>query len=133
MSERQIIEAELDRAEEFSPAAPPRSTELQDGVILVNGSQLRPKPVQWLWKGWLARGKLHLIAGTPGQGKTTIAMAFAATVTRAGRWPDGTGSDMGNVVVWSGEDDCEDTLLPRIQLKIWPHLNLQLIVLATCD
>ena len=115
MSERQIIEAELDRAEEFSPAAPPRSTELQDGVILVNGSQLRPKPVQWLWKGWLARGKLHLIAGTPGQGKTTIAMAFAATVTRAGRWPDGTGSDMGNVVVWSGEDDCEDTLLPRIQ------------------
>jgi len=115
MSERQIIEAELDRALEYSPASPPHKGHLQDGVILVNGSQLKPKPVHWLWKGWLARGKLHLIAGTPGQGKTTIAMAFAATVTRAGRWPDGTGSDLGNAVIWSGEDDCQDTLLPRIQ------------------
>lgn len=108
-------EPAVDQAVKYRPATPPGNEHPQDGVILVNGSQLKPKPVHWLWKGWLARGKLHLIAGTPGQGKTTIAMAFAATITRAGRWPDGTGSDMGHVVVWSGEDDAEDTLLPRVQ------------------
>lgn len=61
--ERELIEAELDRALVFSPtpsndSRPPDNGHLQDGVILVNGSQLKPKPVHWLWKGWLARGNL---------------------------------------------------------------------------
>lgn len=85
-----------------------------DGVVLVNGSDLTPQPVQWLWHGWLALGKMHILAGAPGQGKTTIALAFAATVTVGGRWPDGSRCDPGNVLVWSGEDDPADTLLPRL-------------------
>ena len=85
-----------------------------DGVILINGADLNPEPVQWLWRGWLALGKLHLLAGAPGQGKTTIAIAFAATITIGGRWPDGSRCDPGHVLVWSGEDDPADTLLPRL-------------------
>ena len=85
-----------------------------DGVVLVNGADLNPEPVQWLWRGWLALGKLHLLAGAPGQGKTTIAIAFAATITIGGRWPDGSRCDAGHVLVWSGEDDPADTLLPRL-------------------
>jgi putative DNA primase/helicase len=87
---------------------------LQDGVILVNGSDLKPEPVRWLWDGWLAMGKLHILAGAPGQGKTTIAIGFAATVTSGGRWPDGSRCTPGNVLIWSGEDDPADTLLPRL-------------------
>jgi hypothetical protein len=87
---------------------------VRDGVILVNGADLKPKPISWLWHGWLARGKLHILAGAPGQGKTTIALAFAATVTSGGRWPDGARCAAGNVLVWSGEDDPADTLLPRL-------------------
>jgi putative DNA primase/helicase len=83
-------------------------------VILVSGSDLTPEPVQWLWHEWLALGKLHILAGAPGQGKTTIAIAFAATITGAGRWPDGSRCDPGNVLIWSGEDDPADTLLPRL-------------------
>lgn len=85
-----------------------------DGVILVNGADLTPEPVQWLWRDWLALGKLHILAGAPGQGKTTIAIAAAATVTQGGRWPDGTRCETGNVLIWSGEDDPADTLLPRL-------------------
>lgn len=85
-----------------------------DGVVLVNGSDLVPEPVRWLWDGWLALGKLHILAGAPGQGKTTIAIAMAATVTVGGRWPDGSPSRAGNVLIWSGEDDPADTLLPRL-------------------
>lgn len=87
---------------------------LGDAVILARGSDLNPVPVAWLWKFWLALKKLHILAGAPGQGKTTIAMAMAATITIGGRWPDGSRCDVGNVVVLSGEDDPEDTLLPRL-------------------
>jgi putative DNA primase/helicase len=83
-------------------------------VVLTCGADLTPEPVQWLWPDWLALGKFHLLAGAPGQGKTTIAMGLAATVTFGGRWPDGTRCAAGNVLVWSGEDDYTDTLLPRL-------------------
>lgn len=83
-------------------------------VVLTCGADLTPEPVQWLWPDWLALGKFHLLAGAPGQGKTTIAMGLAATVTLGGRWPDGTRCAAGNVLVWSGEDDYTDTLLPRL-------------------
>lgn len=89
---------------------PPHST----AVVLSCGADLTPEPVQWLWPDWLALGKFHLLAGSPGQGKTTIAMGMAATVTIGGRWPDGSRCAAGNVLVWSGEDDYTDTLLPRL-------------------
>ena len=87
---------------------------MPNGVVLTCGSDLTPEPVQWLWPNWLALGKLHVLAGAPGQGKTTIAMAMAATVTIGGRWPDGKKCEAGNVLIWSGEDDPADTLLPRL-------------------
>ena len=85
-----------------------------NGVVLTCGSELTPVAVDWLWRNWLALGKFHLLAGAPGQGKTTIAMSLAATVMIGGRWPDGTRCAPGNVLIWSGEDDPADTLLPRL-------------------
>lgn len=93
----------------FCTALVPRSS-----VVLTCGADLTPEPVQWLWQEWLALGKFHLLAGAPGQGKTTIAMGFAATVTTGGLWPDGSRCPSGNVLIWSGEDDHTDTLLPRL-------------------
>jgi hypothetical protein len=88
-------------------------------VDLVNAATIPPEPISWLWEGWLARGKMHLIGGQPGTGKTTIAMSIAATVSiaasRPARWPDGTKCEKGgNVIIWSGEDDPADTLVPRL-------------------
>ena len=103
-----------------APVAAPRHESLTmaeaapDGVDLIRGSDLRLEPVAWLWPGWLAKGKLHILGGAPGTGKTTLAMALAATVTTGGRFPDGTRAPVGNVVIWSGEDDPADTLAPRL-------------------
>lgn len=103
---REVITAR----QRFFKKAPPA-----DGVILVNGADLQPEPISWVWEPWLAKGKLHILAGAPGQGKTTIALALAAIDTSGGCWPDGTQCDEpGNVVIWSGEDDLSDTLLPRL-------------------
>ena len=87
---------------------------MRDSVVLTCGSDLTPEPYRWLWQYWLAMGKLHILAGAPGQGKTTIALAMAATITIGGRWPDGSRCAAGNVLIWSGEDDPADTLVPRL-------------------
>jgi putative DNA primase/helicase len=84
-------------------------------VTLRNAAAIEPEAVRWLWPGWLALGKMHVIAGAPGAGKTTIAMSLAATVARGGQWPDGSRCPKpGRVVIWSGEDDPSDTLVPRL-------------------
>jgi putative DNA primase/helicase len=82
-------------------------------VMFACGSDLTPRPVEWLWRDWLPRGKFCVLAGAAGVGKTTLTMSIAATRTIAGRWPDGSRSELGSVVIWSGEDDPADTLLPR--------------------
>ena len=83
-------------------------------VKLTQASQLKIVAVRWLWPGWLARGKFHVLAGTPGTGKTTIAMAVAATCATNGHFPDGLACRGGNVLIWTGEDDPADTLAPRL-------------------
>ncbi len=83
-------------------------------VELLRGSDLTPEPIKWLWPGWLPQGKLVLLAGDPGTGKTTAALSFAATVTAGGSFPDGSRCPVGDVLIWSGEDDPTDTLKPRL-------------------
>ncbi len=83
-------------------------------VNFISASEIRPEPVSWLWEGWLAAGKLHILAGAPGTGKTTIAIALVTALSCGGRWPDGTPAEQGDVLIWSGEDDTQDTLVPRL-------------------
>lgn len=84
-------------------------------VTLTCAASITPEGIDWIWPGWLAAGKLHVLAGMAGTGKTTIALAVAATLTSLGRWPDGEiCKQSADVVMWSGEDDPADTLVPRL-------------------
>lgn len=85
-----------------------------NGVELICASDLEPESVHWLWNNWLAAGKFHILAGVPGTGKTTIALNLAAIITSGAQWPEGGLCEPGNVLIWSGEDDPKDTLLPRL-------------------
>lgn len=110
---RRPTTAEAEYAREVTPAAI-AGIPLEDCVLLTMASTIKMQPVLWLWQHWLAQGKVHLLAGAPGQGKTTIALGFAATVSSGGKWPDGQRCTAGNVLIWSGEDDPADTLNPRL-------------------
>ena len=83
-------------------------------VQITCATDIKPKPIDWLWEGWLARGKLEVFAGMAGTGKTTIAISLAATISNGGSFPDNSRSPVGNVLIWSGEDSPEDTLVPRL-------------------
>jgi putative DNA primase/helicase len=86
-----------------------------EGPILLRADSIKIEPIHWLWNGWLAAGKFHILGGTPGNGKTTIALKVAATISSGGLWPDQTMASKGKVVIWSSEDGLGDTLAPRLK------------------
>ena len=64
-----------------------------DQVQTRKASDIQIRPVNWLWQDFLAQGSLHIVAGRPATGKTTLAIDFAAVVSSGGYWPD---SSVGN-------------------------------------
>ena len=45
-----------------------------NGIDIVPAALIDPRLIDWIWPGYLATGKLHLLAGAPGTGKTTLAL-----------------------------------------------------------
>jgi putative DNA primase/helicase len=100
----------IDLGERRAPGANGETPE----IITRRASDITPEPISWLWKYWLARGKLHIIGGVPETGKTTIALSYAAIISSGATWPDGTRSAVGSVLIWTSEDSPADTLVPRL-------------------
>jgi putative DNA primase/helicase len=79
-------------------------------------SDVQAQPIHWLWPGRFARGKVSMIAGNPGLGKSQVTANLAAIVTTGGQWPvDGGTSKFGSVIFLSAEDDAADTIKPRLE------------------
>lgn len=93
-----------------------RSMQRGERVVKIRcGTDIKPLPITWLWPGWVPAGKLTILAGAAGTGKTTLALALAGVITTGGRWPDGSEcKGGGNVLIWSSEDVADDTLVPRL-------------------
>ncbi|WP_441374276.1 AAA family ATPase [Acinetobacter lwoffii] len=82
---------------------------------IVNMSNIQAQPINWLWYGWLPLGKMTILAGAGGCGKTNLSLALIATITTGGKFPDGSKCEnVGKVLIYSTEDDPADTLLPRL-------------------
>lgn len=98
---------------------PPPRIELAQQVELICAASIDPEPVEWIWEYWLAAGKLHLLAGAPGTGKSTLTAFLAMMIARgydaSGAWPDNSPAPFGKVVVWSVEDGLADTIIPRLR------------------
>ncbi|MDQ3547998.1 MAG: AAA family ATPase [Chloroflexota bacterium] len=92
-------------------AAPERSG---SRLITRNLADVVPEEVTWLWKGWLPRGKLSLVGGHPGDGKSTLTTAMAAILSTSGTWPDGSQAPQGGTLFLLAEDSLGDTVRPRL-------------------
>ncbi len=74
------------------------------------------EPVSWLWRNVLAVGKITVVAGVVGVGKSMlVAGDLAARLSAGAGWPDGTERAAGDVLIASGNDATEDTLVPRLE------------------
>ncbi|MBI5864556.1 MAG: AAA family ATPase [Planctomycetes bacterium] len=84
--------------------------------VLVRLSDVHPELVRWLWPGRIALGKLTLLAGDPGLGKSFVTLDLAARVSSGTAWPDLPllPNPAGDVVLLSAEDDLSDTIRPRL-------------------
>jgi len=79
-------------------------------------SDIQAKPIRWLWPGRIARGKVTMLAGHPGLGKSQVTASMAVVVTTGGIWPvDRSQCERGSVIILSAEDDPADTIRPRLE------------------
>jgi biotin operon repressor len=86
------------------------------GAVLDCVADIQARPLSWVWPGRIPAGKLTLLVGDPGLGKSVLTLDLTARITRGALWPDKSGRcELGNVVLLSAEDDPEDTIRPRLE------------------
>jgi putative DNA primase/helicase len=89
------------------------SEAVEGSPIIVNLATVERRPVRWLWPGRYALGKMTMLVGAPGGGKSFATIDAAARVTTGTLWPDGEPCMLGGVVIANAEDDAADTIGPR--------------------
>ena len=86
-------------------------------VNLNSFDQIRPEQVRWLWRGRVPLGKITILQGDPGIGKSGIGLDIASRASAKDPMPDGSISDLehrADVLLLSAEDGPADTIRPRL-------------------
>ena len=84
--------------------------------ILTLYSDVQATSVHWLWYPFIAVGKITLLQGDPGDGKSTMMMNLIAELSKGGTMPDGKQVGIPQKVIYqSSEDDASDTIKPRLE------------------
>jgi len=100
-----------------------------EAVAMEPMASLQSGQIEWLWPGRIALGKLCVLAGDPGLGKSLLTLTIAATVSRGGTWPDvDESAPVGDVMLLNAEDDFVDTVRPRLEAA---HSDLERIYAIT--
>ncbi len=96
------------------------SIELRNGnapagrsLALTRLSDIESQPIEWLWRPRIPRGKVTLLVGDPGAGKSFVSLAISASVTTGAPLPGGEACAPRRVLIWNGEDGTADTIRPR--------------------
>ena len=84
--------------------------------LLTCYSDVKAVPVNWLWYPYIAIGKITLLQGDPGDGKSTMMMNFIAELSKGGSAPDGVAfARPGKIIYQCSEDGASDTIKPRLE------------------
>jgi|GEM_PF-137640 len=86
-------------------------------LVLLNAANVIAEEVNWLWWHRIPKGKMTMIDGDPGQGKSWLSLAIASHVTRGSALPgnDGSQLDPAKVLLLAAEDGAADTIRPRLE------------------
>lgn len=112
---RAALLAAADAAPPYSAdAVPTAPAEDRPRAALRRADSIIIRLILWLWLGRIPAGKLTLLIGNPGGGKSLLTADMGARVSRGFMWPDGASCEAGGVIMLSGEDDPADTTVPRL-------------------
>ena len=82
---------------------------------IINMQDVEATEVKWLWYPYIPYGKITIIQGDPGEGKTTLVLNLAAKLTRGEKLPESVkAAEPINVLYQSAEDGLADTIKPRL-------------------
>lgn len=82
---------------------------------LISMDTVEAEDVRWLWYPYIPLGKVTIVHGDPGEGKTTFALAVIAALTRGGPLPEcEEAAEPMNVIYQTAEDGLADTIKPRL-------------------
>lgn len=85
-------------------------------VNIITMSEVQAQPVKWLWYPYIPYGKITLIQGDPGDGKTTFVLAVAALLSNGNPMPECDSTDLPQTVIYqTAEDGLADTIKPRLE------------------
>lgn len=108
----------IDSLEDYGPPSDPapRVDERQEesGPVVVCMADIEPEEIRWLWYPRIARGKVTLLEGDPGVGKSYVTVAIAAALSSGGGLPDRKSFEASRVLMLTSEDGLGDTLRPRL-------------------
>lgn len=83
---------------------------------IINMADVEAVEVKWLWKPYIPLGKITIIQGDPGEGKTTLALSIAAALTQGENLPNEVEIKAPvNVIYQTAEDGLADTIKPRLE------------------
>lgn len=79
-------------------------------------SDVQTSTVEWLWYPYIPYGKITLLQGDPGEGKSTMMMDLIARISRGGVVPNGKENFLAQRVIYQcSEDSAADTIKPRLE------------------
>jgi|GEM_PF-3375761 hypothetical protein len=104
----------VDTPADFPPKTNNTESEFDFQPVIINLEEVVATPVEWLWDKRIPLGRITLLVGKPGQGKSFLTCDFAARVTTGTPWPDGSPCQKGSVLMLTLEDDPADTIRPRL-------------------
>jgi len=82
---------------------------------IISMQEIETESVSWLWKPYIPLGKITIVQGDPGEGKTSMMSAIAAAITKGEALPNGDASSPANVLFQTAEDGLTDTIKPRLE------------------
>lgn len=91
-------------------------TQNQTELRLIRMSEVETQEVHWLWYPYIPQGKLTIIQGNPGEGKTTLALWIAAICSQGQALPGMELCDPINILYQTAEDGLGDTIKPRLMI-----------------